>query len=358
MNRKHNPGPAGAGTDVHRDCRWISGYRETAVGPVPVVKTVLTVSDRWGAFLVRLGINRNGYRVKPGLYAVGTPGEDADVFVSANYKLSFDKLRAGLAGLGAWILVLDTKGINVWCAAGKGTFGTQELAQRIEAVRLSQAVRHKKVILPQLGATGVSAHLVKKQTGFRVVYGPVHSRDIRNFIAAGYKKSPRMRTMDFPLTERLVLAPVEFVHALLPGVIILGIMAGLHLLRFHTLDWGLSLEYLPFAGAIIAGTLLFPALLPLLPFRSFALKGTVLGLMWAVGISFFPAFTIVTMIAHILLLTPLTAFFALNFTGSSTYTSLAGVKLEVKTALPLFTGAIIAGTAVKLLSYFGVIGGI
>ena len=78
------------------------------------------------------------YRVEPGLYAVGSPTADSPVLVSANYKMSFDRLRSALPGVDAWILVLDTKGINVWCAAGKGTFGTDELVRRIEAARAAR----------------------------------------------------------------------------------------------------------------------------------------------------------------------------------------------------------------------------
>ena len=113
-----------------------------------------------GAVMVRWGINRDNYRVNPGLYAVGTPGQESDVFVTANYKLSFDALRKNLAGVNGWILVLDTKGVNVWCAAGKGTFGTKELVNRIKLVLLEKVVNHKRLILPQLGATGVAAHNV------------------------------------------------------------------------------------------------------------------------------------------------------------------------------------------------------
>jgi hypothetical protein len=346
------------GSEMRRKRNWISGIIQTAAGDVPTAKTRLSFADMWGAVKVRCGIGRAEYRVLPGLYAAGTPGRDAPVFVSANYKLSFDKLRAGLNGLDAWILVLDTKGVNVWCAAGKGTFGTRELADRLEAVQLKRIVRHRNLILPQLGAVGVSAHAVREACGFRVAYGPVRAEDIKKYLAEGYKKTPAMRTINFGLKDRMVLAPLELVHALPSAFIILCIMAALHLLRFHGLDTGLALEYLPFAGAIIAGTMLFPVLLPYLPFRSFALKGALLGLAWAVGSSFFPAFTLFTLIAHVLLLTPLTAFFALNFTGSSTYTSLAGVKVEVRTAIPIFVGSIIAGTAITIVSYFGVLGGV
>jgi CO dehydrogenase/acetyl-CoA synthase gamma subunit (corrinoid Fe-S protein) len=86
--------------------------------------TRLSGKDRMGRFRSRVSGFRMHYRVDPGLYAVGSPNTDSPVLVSANYKLSFNTLRSNLDGLDAYILVLDTKGINVWCAAGKGTFGT------------------------------------------------------------------------------------------------------------------------------------------------------------------------------------------------------------------------------------------
>ena len=78
---------------------------------------------------VRWGIGRMNYRVDPGLYSLGNPDALSPVLVSANYKMSFDRLRESLPGRNAWILVLDTDGVNVWCAAGKGTFGTEELTR-------------------------------------------------------------------------------------------------------------------------------------------------------------------------------------------------------------------------------------
>ena len=78
------------------------------------------------------------YKVDPGLYALGAPDADSPVLVSANFKMSFDLLREALPGRNAWILVLDTDGINVWCAAGKGTFGTEELAGMDRSERAGQ----------------------------------------------------------------------------------------------------------------------------------------------------------------------------------------------------------------------------
>ncbi|MBT8353726.1 MAG: hypothetical protein KJO60_04325 [Desulfofustis sp.] len=74
-----------------------------------------------------MGIARTTYKVNPGLYCVGTPSEDSPVLVTANYKLSFDTLRFNLQGEDLWILVVDTRGINVWCAAGRGHFPQMKL---------------------------------------------------------------------------------------------------------------------------------------------------------------------------------------------------------------------------------------
>ena len=164
---------------------------------VPSVSTSLSYKDTLGAWKARWDIGRMNYMVEPGLYAVGNPDNDSPTLVSANYKLTFDTLRKNLSDLDCWLLILDTKGINVWCAAGKGTFGTDELVNRIEAVGLSKIVTHRKLVLPQLGAPNVNAHEVARRTGFSVAYGPVRASDIKTFISSGYKATKDMRTINF-----------------------------------------------------------------------------------------------------------------------------------------------------------------
>src|SRR5208283_3326037 len=144
-------------------------------GPAPVIYTTtdfITFENRWDHFLARWGINRMGHVVAPGLYRLGNPAAGSPVFASANYTLSFDALRSALSGTDAYILVLDTKGINVLCAAGKRKFGTDELVRCINVTGLSGIVSHHRIILPQLGAPGVSAHEVSRRSGFSVEYGP------------------------------------------------------------------------------------------------------------------------------------------------------------------------------------------
>src|SRR4030042_1257472 len=110
---------------------WIIGTINTEYGLVPVVSPDWSHADRWGHIRSRMSAFRMNYAINPGLYAIGTPDADSDIFVSANYKFSFDILRRELMGINGWILVLDTKGINLWCAAGKANLRTDALVRRI-----------------------------------------------------------------------------------------------------------------------------------------------------------------------------------------------------------------------------------
>lgn len=311
---------------------------------VPVVSTELSREDKLGGLKVRWGSGRNDYRVTPGLYAVGSPKPESPVLVTANYKLSFDTLRRELSGIDAWILSLDTKGVNVWCAAGKGTFGTEELVSRIKKERLSSVVAHRTLVLPQLGAVGVAAHEVLRQSGFRVVYGPVRAQDIGAFLSAGMRKDDAMRRVRFDLADRLAVAPVELSHAwpfitaaLALSALLAAVTGGLSIDTF--LRYAFS-----FVSPIFVGALLFPAVLPWLPFRAFALKGALLGMVWSIVGSLAAGFDFRTGLACGLLSTSVVSFIAMNFTGASTYTNLRGATVEVKAGVPLMLVAGLAGT--------------
>ncbi len=334
-------------------------------GPAPVrVTSAWTGNDRLGAVRCRLGNFRNRYRVAPGLYALGSPGPDAPACVTANYKLSFDLLRRALAGVDAWILVLDTKGINVWCAAGKGTFGTDELVARIDSSRLAAHVRHREIVVPQLGAPGVDAHAVQQQTGFRVCYGPVRAEDLPAYLAAGRQATAAMRRVRFALADRAVLVPMELRGALrawlgfaLFALIYAGVTSRGILYESAWAD-GWPLLALG-AGAVLAGTVFTPLALPWIPGRAFTFKGWLVGtavsaaLLHGAGLAarldpwqivasyaFFPAAA---------------GFAAQQFTGASTLTSLSGVRKEIRVSAWFLAAAAlltVAGLVVsKIISW-------
>lgn len=333
------------------DKPYITGSIETKAGKIPRVSTTLSRADRWGGIKVRLNIKRDNYKVEPGLYAVGNPGNDSMVLVSANYKLSFDTLRRELTGIDAWLLVLDTRGINVWCAAGKGTFGTKELVNRIELSGLKEIVSHRKLIVPQLGAVGVSAHLVKKQSGFSVTYGPVRAGDLPAYLAGNRQATPAMRQVRFTFFDRLLVMPVEMVQgfryffiAAIVFFLISGFTSGSGTPAGFQWSAGIYAVVTLFL-AYLAGTILGPLLLPWLPGKSFSIKGV-----FAALIVFLAAvFTTLSgnppleIAAWWFIMTSFVSFLVMNFTGSSTYTSLSGVQKEMKAAVPIQASAAIAG---------------
>lgn len=288
--------------------------------------STLTFSDRWDHFITRWGYRRGHHRVAPGLYRLGNPDEKSPVFVTANYTLSFDAVREALAGQNCHILVLDTHGVNVWCAAGKGTFSTDELVRKIESSRLKEVVSHRVVILPQLGASGVSAHEVKKRAHFKVEYGPVRAADLPEYLKTR-QATAAMRKVSFTFKERMVLAPVELVQHLLPftaAILVLWLLLG------------------PLAGwaalaAFFACCVLFPALLPWLPTRQFSIKGFTLGALTALpfaALSFTGGQPLwqqaVLALAFLAGIPAVTAYIALNFTGATPLTGPTEVAREMR----------------------------
>jgi len=289
------------------------------------------------------------YHVPAGLYAVGEPGPDSPVVVTANYKLSYDIVRRSLAGRNSWILVLETHGINVWCAAGKGTFGTEEVVRRVEAAGLARVVRHRTLLLPILGAPGVAAHQVRRHTGFSVRYAATRAKDLPAYLDNGMRTTPSMRELSFTASERIVLTPMEIVAGLkvsLPVLALLFLAGG-----FSGGTFSVGAGWIPvtgYLGAFLAGAVGAPLLLPWIPVRSFALKGTVLGVLWSflfLGL-FGRTWGRLPEAAAILMLLPVSAFAALNFTGATPFTSRSGVKKELRVAIPAIGLTGLAGVLV------------
>ncbi|MCX6651608.1 MAG: mercury methylation corrinoid protein HgcA [Methanomassiliicoccales archaeon] len=297
----------------------------------------------------RLGFDRMGHRVRPGLYAIGAPDRGSKVLVTANYTLSFDAVRSSLHGRDAYILVLDTKGINVWCAAGKGTFGTAEVLKAVEATNLKDVVDHRALILPQLSASGVTARDVKEGCGFKVEFGPVRAEDLPSFLDRGVC-TEEMRTVRFDLKDRLVLAPVE-----------------LRNYRWGLMPLLLAAIFIPFYGSLamvltLGGLFLFPALLPYLPGKDLSFRGMVMGALLVTPFALYQLYsgigtlTLMAVAAEYLLLVPWLGYLGLNFTGSTTFASRTGVKREIFTYIPAMVFLAVVGgvlAAVGALGYWG-----
>lgn len=338
---------------------FVCGWLASEAGAIPRVSTRLTPTDIFGRWQMRWGLGRSRYSIAPGLYAIGTPTGDSPVLVTANYKMTFDLVRRDLHGHNAWLLILDTRGINVWCAAGKGTFGTDELIGRVKKSKVAQLVSHRTLIIPQLGAPGVAAHKVVKDCGFKVVYGPVRCKDLPAFLANNQSATEEMRRVTFGLVERLVLTPVELVSMwkhVVWSILALFILGGIgpHIYSFSAAGTRGSAAIAAGLLSLIIGAVVVPILLPWLPGRSFAMKGAVAGLVAALFAAvYFDASLGWLNTAALLLAVPAVASWcAMCFTGSSTFTSPSGVEKEMRQAIPAQASALLVGGLCWLTAAF------
>jgi len=148
-------------------------------------------------------------KVRTGLYAVGHPDADSPVLVTGNFDLTVRRLVKAIDGrVNVWVLVADSAGINVWCAAGGGYFSAEKVIAAVKFSHLDEVVNHHALILPQLCANGVDGWRIRKETGWGVHWGPVRAADIPAYLASKRKKSDRMRWVKFPFKDRLEMVTV------------------------------------------------------------------------------------------------------------------------------------------------------
>lgn len=312
-----------------------------------------------GTCSVRLGHSRYDYKVTPGLYCVGSPTNQSPVIVTGNYKLTFDMVRKDLSGMDAWLLVTDTRGINIWCAAGKAIFSTEEVVRSVRDARLADVVAHRDIILPQLGSTGVAAHTVNKECGFRVHYGPVRAEDLPAFIENDLKADETMRSVTFTLKERAELVPVEFHEfgkTLLIIVVIGFILSGIgpEFFSFSAAWTRGTMFALATLAATLSGVVALPLLLPHIPMPWFSAKGAITGGLMALPLMAYASDTVGAgeLAAILLWVVACSSYLGMNFTGSTPFTSPTGVEKEMRRALPWQAGATVIALLIWLAAPF------
>jgi SAM-dependent methyltransferase len=148
-------------------------------------------------------------RVRTGLYAIGRPNVDSPVLVTGNFHLTVRRLVKAIDGrVDVWLLVADSAGINVWCAAGGGYFTAEKVIAAVKSSHLNEVVNHHALILPQLCANGVDGWRIRKETGWGVHWGPPRAVDVPAYLGSKHKKTDEMRWVHFPLKDRLEMVTV------------------------------------------------------------------------------------------------------------------------------------------------------
>ena len=155
--------------------------------------------------VLQTGFRLFPWPTEPGVRAVGQPDDLSPVIVTTNYDLTVRRVTRALAGQNVWLVVAPASGINVWCAASGGHFGTHQVVTALKTSGIAERVRHRRAILPQLAATGVIAREVSHRTGWRVRFGPVYAQDLPDYLETG-EKTDAMRRVCFGAHERLEMA--------------------------------------------------------------------------------------------------------------------------------------------------------
>jgi Pyruvate/2-oxoacid:ferredoxin oxidoreductase delta subunit len=190
----------------------------------------------WLAEILETGFRLVPVRTRTGVRPVGQPDRESPVLVTGNYDLTVRRVLRALRGLDAWLVVADSHGVNVWCAASGGHLGTHQVVTALKIAGLESRVVHRQVIVPQLAATGIEAKEVRRRTGWIVRFGPADARDIPSYLAANHDKTEAMRLVRFTVRERLEMAAAWATPMSLAAVAI----GWRHLGGALALVWGLA----------------------------------------------------------------------------------------------------------------------
>jgi NAD-dependent dihydropyrimidine dehydrogenase PreA subunit len=139
-----------------------------------------------------------------GLYRIGSAGGEAPVLVTGNFDLTVRRVCRAVKNVGCWLLVCDSRGVNVWCASMAGHFTTDSVVQAIERMKLAERVRGRRLILPQLCASSISLEELAERTGFSARFGPLDINDLQ--VYRENPSDPAIRAARFPLKARLEMA--------------------------------------------------------------------------------------------------------------------------------------------------------
>jgi len=194
---------------------------------------------------VRIDVLQTLLRMLPfpcrtGLRQIGSPGRDAPVLLTGNFGLTVERVTRALQGIDAYLLVANSRGVNVWCAATGGLLTHHDVISVLETSGIAERVDHREVILPQLAATGIDGKVVHRKTRWRVVWGPVRAESIPAFLEAGMETNREMGTVAFPVRDRLEMAVAWAFPISLLALLLTPLWAGA-VLPLTALVWGFSL---------------------------------------------------------------------------------------------------------------------
>ena len=214
--------------------------------------------------------------VEPGLRRLGNPDNKAPVFVTSNFHLTARRVETALSAIDAWLLVVPTKGINVWCSSAGGEMTVHNLLTVMKTSRVQDRVTHRRLILPQLSAPGIDRKILKEKSGWSADFGPVYAKDIPAFLELDHKKTAELCRVSYPSRFR-------FEMLLCMNVLLWAVIT--FILIFIKPSWAILLSAI-FWGA---GIILYGGY-PYLPGNSGWAKASALSILLAICIALYSVF--------------------------------------------------------------------
>ena len=282
--------------------------------------------------------------IEPGIYQSGDPDENSPVIVTANYIYTYIKVMRALKGINAWVLCVDSRGINVWCAARGNNFGNNQLIEAIEATEIAKITKKKTLILPQLSAGGIAAPLIKSEAPnfpFNILYGPVWAKYLPKFLEEPPAHKPnKMKLARFTGSHRF-RAGITHTTFLFRKIFLLPSIALFLLLIVLVLFNTLRISKLWIVGEfwlwIIIANALIAILFPITKFtRKFITKGLIFGVINILlfsGISWLLRSSLPSIFLSLCLYFWLAFFSTMSFSGYTMATS----PREIQDEYPIFS---------------------
>ncbi len=279
-----------------------------------------------------LGFRRT-YAVEPGLYFTGDSYDvNQPLLVTANYHLSVFLVARRARRSNARLLVIDTNGINVWCAAGKGRFGNDEILKQLRRYprKLLTEEQKPRLILPKFGMSGVDLQALRDE-GIKPVVGPLYASDLPAYLEARPYRNRAKDRVRFDLQSRA--------YVCLPGLLQVAALSAMMAVAVWVLflPWATPLQVGIVAISVVVAAA-YALLFPIIPGRRFAVKGLVLGALFS-GVLLASALTGRMSMTSLWFAVPFTVaagiLIGLEFTGNSAVSNYSKVKREMVAFLPV-----------------------
>jgi len=158
-----------------------------------------------------------------GLYKIGKPDKNSIVIVTGNYDLTIRRVIRSLKKIDLWLLICDSRGINIWCSSLANHFNAEKIIEAINLTKLKVKINHRKLILPQLCAGNVLLKTIKEKTGFSCKFGPVKIKDLKKYLKE--PENTNIRKVTFNIIERLEMAAGTLVFPVIFLVFIFNFFA-------------------------------------------------------------------------------------------------------------------------------------